>query len=176
MSYAIELNFDAVGEALVLALWREVAALGATSMIGSDSRPHISLAVAESVETRAVAGLLDQFANGTKAFPLSLASLGIFPGAEPVLFLAPKVTAELLQMQRAFLVKFDPLAKNIWPYYLPDGWVPHCTLTMGIRPEALGAAYKICGAAVKPLEVRVVGISLIEFHPVRKLHDAALAG
>jgi 2'-5' RNA ligase len=175
VSYSIELYFDGPSDSRVRSIWSKVANLGAATMIESDSRPHVSLAVAESLEVGAVIPMLDRFARANKRFPLSLPAVGLFPAAEPVVFLAPKVTADLLELHRDFMAEFVPLAEGIWPYYMPEAWVPHCTITMGIRAESVGLAYAACHTSGLPLEVHVVGMSLVEFVPVKQLHETAFA-
>jgi len=52
-------------------------------------------------------------------------------------------------VHRTFHDVFADLREDQWPYYLPDSWVPHCTLAINIKWEevhkALDNVYGITG-------------------------------
>jgi 2'-5' RNA ligase len=175
MGYAIEMFFDSVSESRVFSLWDGVARFGAPSMRNGDSRPHVSLAVADSVDQSAMRELLDSLAGTVKSFPLSLASLGLFASSERVPYLAPQVTPELLAFRERFFDHFSAVARGVWRYYAPTAWMPHCTLAMGVSLEQLGPAFDACQSFGLPLACTVSEIGLAEFSPVKHLHVVSLA-
>src|ERR1035441_6828898 len=67
-------------------------------MRDSESRPHVSLAVAESLDLPATHELLDRFGRCTNTLSISLRSLGFFVFRGRIAYLAPKVTPELLAL------------------------------------------------------------------------------
>lgn len=170
MRYAIEMYFDTASELQLYSLWDEFAKFGAPSMRDSESRPHVSLAVADSVDLSATHELLDRFGRSTKAFPMSLRSLGFFVFRGRIAYLAPKVTPELLALHGDFFSQFSVLASRIWQHYEPAVWVPHCTLAIGLLPQYLPPACDACEAFGLPLDCRVVEIGLTEFElpPVKR--------
>jgi len=162
MPIALELHFDRDGEERV----RSWAAVRSPAGMGSESVPHVSLLVAESIDLPAAKPRLDRFAAATRRFSLSLSAVGIFPGNPPVVFLAPKVTRDLLNLHERFVGEFTLLVSGIWDYYLPGNWVPHCALGIAVPPTDLSGL---------PLTVRVSGLILIEFPDYKRLHHSALA-
>ena len=173
--YAIEMFFDTASELRLYSLWDEFARFGAPSMRDGEARPHVTLAVADSVDLPATHELLDSFARTAKPFSLSLASLGLFPCSERIAYLAPKVTPELLALHGRFFDRFSGVARGIWQHYAPATWVPHCTLAMGLLPEQLVPAVDACQAFGLPLICTVVEIGLAEFRPVKQLYGVFLA-
>lgn len=175
MPYAIEMYFDAETDIRIRALWEEFASIGASFMRDSGARPHVSLAVCESVDLPAATQLLDHFAGETSRFPIAFSSLGVFPAEAPVAFLAPKVTAELLALHARFFPAFAALARDCWFHYSLSQWVPHCTLAMGLEPHHMGRALDICHAAGLPLVGIVSEIGLTKFLPIEHLHATPFA-
>jgi len=175
MGYAIEMYFDAASELRLYSLWDEFARFGASSMRDGESRPHVSLAVADSVDLPATRQLLDSFARTAKPFSLSLASLGLFPCSERIVYLAPKATPELLALHGRFFDRFASVAGGIWQLYAPATWVPHCTLAIGLLPQQLVPAVDACQAFGLPLACTVAEVALVEFRPVKQLHAVPFA-
>jgi 2'-5' RNA ligase len=174
MPYAIELCFDCASDARVRRLWEEFAEIGAPFMRDIGARPHITLAVCESVPVPATSELLDHFGSATPALPVELSSFGLFAAAEPVAFLAPKATPELLSLHARFYSEFSALAHECWTLYSPSHWVPHCTLACDFPPSKLAPAFEICRAAQLPLKCTISEIVLVEFHPITRLHATPL--
>jgi 2'-5' RNA ligase len=175
MGYAIEMFFDSASESRIRSLWDALAAPGAYPMTNGDSRPHISLAVANSVDVPAVRLLLEDFARGSMAFPLSMESLGFFLSKERVAFLAPKATPELLALHARFFEQFSAVASGIRQIYSPSTWVPHCTLATGILPQQIALAVDACQSLGLPFGCTVVEIGLVEFPIVKQLYLARFA-
>lgn len=176
MPHAIEMFFDPASDARIRDIWRELAPLSSPSMMELGSRPHVSLAVCDSADIPAVCRLLDRFAESTAPFPILLSSLGLFAAADPIAYLAPKVTRGLLSFHADFFAEFETVTSNCWPHYDPCRWLPHCTLATGILPQDLGPVFEICRAAHLPIECTVTEIGLVEFRPVKQLHAAPLSG
>ena len=174
MGYAIEMFFDNASESRIRALWSEFARFGASSMQDSNTRPHVSLVVAETVDLAAMRDLLDTCSRSTKSFSLSLASLGFFATSERVAYLAPKVTPDLLALHRSIYDQFSSHVSDFWPHYAPASWVPHCTLAMGQLPQPLGAAIDICQSIGLPVVCNVIELGLVEFPPVKQLYTVPL--
>ena len=102
MGFAIELFFDPAADAAVRTIWRALAdASHSPTMLEIGSRPHVSLAVCGALDAQRFRPVLEAFARET---PLEfvLASVGAFPTAEGVVFLAPVVTRRLLNLHQTF--------------------------------------------------------------------------
>lgn len=173
MPFAIEMFFDSGAESRLRALWNDIAAFGAAPMPES-ARPHISLAVCDSLDPSNARALLDRFTPHWPPLAIALASVGVFPSSG-VLFLAPKVTSQLLALHAAFFDKFQAMAVGFWEHYSPRHWVPHCTLAMNLAPEHLRSAHGVCAAFGLPLNCTLCEIGLVEFRPVRQLYAVPFA-
>ena len=150
MPYAVEMFFDKESDAQIRKIWRSLKESGISSwMEDSGSVPHVTLSVFGELDADEADRRLASFAEKVSGFPLVFASIGAFPTDEGVLFLAPVVTGELLRVHNAFHDFFADLREDQWPYYLPDSWVPHCTLAINIKKEeihkALDNVYGITG-------------------------------
>ena len=88
-------------------------------------RPHVSLTVTESLGDADLTVLSGTLANRQPV--LDLYVQGTFPG-DGALFFSVVVTAELLNLHRSVHESLREQPVQHWPHYLPDRWVPHCTL------------------------------------------------
>ncbi len=104
-------------------------------------------------------------------FPLVFASIGAFSTDEGVLFLAPVVTGELLRVHRAFHEVFADLREDQFPFYLPDSWVPHCTLAINMKREEVHKALEHVIKIYSPLCAEVDRVALVEYNPVKVLKE-----
>lgn len=175
MAYAVEMFFDRPSDSRIRAVWNEVAVIATPLMPRSSVRPHVSLAVCESVDVPAARQFLDRFASSTPSFPISLSAFGMFPGAEGVAFLAPKVTSDLLALHASFFTEFSALANGCWEHYSPAQWVPHCTLAANLLPQQIAPVLEICRAIPLPLACTVSGVCLVECRPSQELYATSLA-
>ena len=103
MGYAVELNLREDSAAQVVKLWEHLAKESINSlMLDVGAQPHISLAVFRDLAPEMLRADLRRFAELTRLLPVDLASAGMFPTAEGVVFLALVVTQELLEAHRRF--------------------------------------------------------------------------
>jgi 2'-5' RNA ligase len=169
--YAVELFFDPSADAAVRSIWRSLADGGVPSAIQDmGSHPHVSVAVTDELDVARFRPVLESLARETPALELALASVGLFPTSEGVVFLAPAVTRPLLDFHAQFHAQFQQFGGRSWPYYLPGNWVPHCTLAMGVSRESLPEALHLCLEAPLPIRGRIVQAALVEYRPVNVLY------
>ena len=165
MGYAVELLLEDTATKTIRDLF--VATNSLMSRIGAS--PHISLAVFDTVDPSGLISVVRSFASNTQAFNVRLSSVGIFPGEENVVFLAPVVTSELLKLHQSFHEQLKAAGLSSDPSYFPGSWVPHCTITMEERlPRMLDTVRSIHGEKVLG-EYRVSSIHVVEFRPVASL-------
>jgi 2'-5' RNA ligase len=167
MPYAVELALDPVTAAVVRRVWRELDDAGIESAARSGARPHVSLGIWEALHHEGAAPELARFAAETRPIPLTFTSVGLFPGA--AIFLAPTVTAELLELHAGFHRRFGGFGQRSWEYYWPGHWVPHCTLAMDLETRQCDRVLTIAGRAPLPLPGRLVEVGIVEFRPVKQL-------
>lgn len=161
MVAALELYFDSRAQSRVYTLWDALESVGVPSLRAvthQRHRPHISLAVADSLDADAVAAALD----GLPPAPplrLSLSYVGQFAGG--VLFLGPAASAELAAHHAEVIGRLDAAGVAVADMYRPGAWVPHCTLSMICRGEAISRAVPRC-MDVLPLELTISGAAVAD--------------
>jgi len=174
MPYAIELALDPDSAAVVRRVWQELAVAGMEYMAASGAQPHVSLGIWESIDRDRAEAELARFAAETPPVRITFASVGLFPRV--AVFLAPTVTADLLELHAGFHARFARLGEAPWAHYRPSVWVPHCTLAMDLSADRFGDALAIAGHTPLPLEARLVEVGIVEFRPVKQLVSRALGG
>ena len=174
MPYAIELALDPTAAGVVRSLWRELEEAGITYVARAGAGPHVSLGIWDALDCDGADAELTRFAAETAPIPLTVPSVGLFPGVG--VFLAPTVTAELLELHASFHRRFGPLGQAPWDHYRPGVWVPHCTLATDLEPDQFDRALAIAGRAPLPLQCRLVEIGIVEFRPVKQLVSRVLGG
>jgi 2'-5' RNA ligase len=177
MPFAIQLFFDPASDAAVRRLWAELASAEVPFPLqDSGNRPHVSLAIYSELNTALCAGLLNSFAQTHSPFALTIASLGIFPGEQAVVFLAPIVSSSLLDLHRQVHQLLQDTGTLPSAYYLPGRWTPHCTLATRVSPQLLSQALAVGLAMSFPLPISIEEIGVIEYPPVKHLFSFRLTG
>ena len=174
MPYAFELALDPASAAVVRRVWRDLDGAGIGYMARSGASPHVSLGIWETIDREGAQAELARFAPQTPPIELTLASVGLFPRV--AVFLAPVVTAELLELHACFHRRFEHLGRALWEHYRPGAWVPHCTLAMELAADRFGEALAIAGRVPLPLAARLIEIGIVEFRPVKELVSCPLGG
>jgi 2'-5' RNA ligase len=177
MPFAIQLFFDPASDSTVRHLWAEIASRGLPFPLrDSGNRPHVSLAIYRQIDATVCADLLNSFAQTQAPFALSIASLGIFPGEQAVVFLAPIGSPHLFDLHRQVHQLFQDTGVLPSPYYLPGQWTPHCTLATRVPPQFLSQAVEVGLGMAFPLPISIAEIGVIEYPPVTHLFSFPLTG
>lgn len=171
MGYAIELNLSKDSAARVVKLWEGLARESINSaMLDLGAQPHISLAVFERLDPALLREDLNRFAEVTPPLSVVLSHAGAFPTAEGVVFLAPAVTQELLEVHRRLHRVLWDRGAECAEYYRPGIWVPHCTVAIGVAPGKIGAAIETCLRSEIYGPVEMDEVSLVDFPPVHEIY------
>ena len=166
MPFAVELYFDIRGEERIYDAWKVLQKAGiGSSLRDAGYRPHVSLGVCNGFESSAFEGELSTFAASVAPFSLLLSSVGIFPGAQGVIFLGVTVTEHLLDVHAAFHKIFKKHAQEQSEYYAVEKWVPHCTLAFDLSERQIAEAVPICRGIPLPISAGVKEIGLMEVSP-----------
>ena len=166
MPFAVELRFDAQAEERICDAWKAIHEAGiGPSLLDAGYRPHVSLGVCNHLEPNAFAEVLSTFAASVAPFSLLLSSVGIFPGAQGVIFLGVTVTEHLLDVHAAFHKIFKKHAQEQSEYYAVEKWVPHCTLGFGLSERQIAEAVLTCRSVPSPISAEVKEIGLAEVSP-----------
>lgn len=177
MPFAIEMFLDPASAGTVRQIWSELAGIGvAPRMHQSGARPHVTLGASDRLDVDACSRFLADFAATNAAPAVRFSSIGIFAANPAVVFLAPVITSDLLALHRSFHHRFPDFADNPWVHYLPDQWVPHCTLAMECSPAVVPRAVKVCGTIHMPLDGHLDEVGVVEFRPVGHRSTFRFAG
>ena len=176
MTFAIQLFVDPVSDTAVRSVWEELATTGLSHMRDSGNRPHFSLALYRELDVSVYASLLTSFAQTHAPFVLTIVSLGMFSEEQFVLFLAPIVIPDLLDLHREVHALLQGTGAYPTLYYLPGYWTPHCTLATRVPPHLVYLVVVIGLEISFPLHFRIEEIGLIEYPPVKHLFAFRLTG
>ena len=135
MKYAIEMYFDKNTEDKIMSLAQKVADHGfSTKFLEWKTKPHVTLAIFNDVDEQRCIELLQEFTRGKTQIPTFLDSVGMFNDTKTI-FLNPTMTRKMYQLQEDLHVAMEEFDKKGWDWYLPDGWVPHCTIALNGEDE-----------------------------------------
>ncbi|MBC8059099.1 MAG: 2'-5' RNA ligase family protein [Clostridiaceae bacterium] len=121
----------------------------------TDIPHHITLAYFETRLEDEIRELLQEVCARTKSFDLSFNHIGLF--GLKVLFLAPNVNYELLQLHKD--LDRDGIKSS-------QGWTAHTTILID-ETEIIQKALPLVAQSFQQLNGRVESVSLYEFFPTR---------
>ena len=103
-----------------------------TNIIGTNQlagvEPHITLADYNELDVHLYTEKLEEFvAVQENMAAITFPSVGIFP-TNGTIFLAPTITDGLLRLHHSYHDYFKTFHDNLNSYYVPEKWVPHCTI------------------------------------------------
>lgn len=116
---------------------------------------HITLTCFDTSRENEIKKLLQDVCAKTKSFGLTFNHIGLF--GLNVMFLAPNVNYELLDLYRSF--DKDSIRDG-------RGWTAHMTILLG-DDENIQKALPLIAKNFQQLNARVVSVSLYEFFPTR---------
>ncbi len=129
---------DSTYDAQVERLWAELDADFGVRGVYVTPYPHVSYHVAAQYDLLRLDPILQRMAGETAPFRLRTAGLGVFTGAQPVLYLPVVRTAPLSLVHAALWQAIAPAAGGSNGYYHPDQWMPHITIGFGdVTPDRL---------------------------------------
>lgn len=174
MAFAVELNFDPETEDILYAAWHRLAKQGLGPPPPSDAiRPHVTLSVALNVDEAHFVAWLTKFVGQCRSFDVLFQSIGLFPTAEGVVFFAPTVTSELLDLHHRFHRAQPDGWQGIVEYYTPGQWVPHCTAALGLTSAQLPDALALCMQTPLPLSGRFTALAVVEIQQQTQVRPLA---
>lgn len=154
LPYAITLRLDCASAAVVTAIARPFLEVGWSPPVAIYP-PHVTLcAYPNDAPLHQLRATIERLAARWQKLPIALASLGIFIGPPPVLFLAPVVTAALLARYAELSAALPRMSAD--PHFQPTAWVPHVTLAIAsqdVRPALTDLPALPIPAALDRLEL-----------------------
>jgi len=167
MAYAVELYLDAETQGSLREVWKAIAEAGiSSSMLGEGFYPHLTLGIANQLDSASLWPALSNLAQQTCSIEFILSHIGVFPNPDGgVVFFGATVTRELHELHQSFHNIFDQYAQDTWSYYQVGKWVPHCTVAFGLTQAGITQAVSVCMQVQLPVQVRVEGIGVAEVFP-----------
>ena len=157
--------FDCETEEQIYQLWEELAESGLSTYHvdknGSRKRPHITLAGYDELDVNHYAKSLKAFLEQRKPFDIHLSTIGTFLNSD-ALFLNPVMTKEFYQFHQDYHNVFASFQDNDLSFYLPDRWIPHCTIANHIGHDNLLKAFHHISQSFRPIKAKVSEIALIK--------------
>lgn len=154
-------QFDKETEEKLGRIYKELLEAGFVGNQTPNLPYHITLGTFESEKANELKELLKKVASSTSKIQVSFNHIGLF-GME-VLFAAPSVSHELLNLQKEF--------NNNYANDLT--WAPHTTIIID-KPEVIQKAIPIVAESFSSFSGYIEGISLYEFWPTRFISEERL--
>ncbi|HEX3497975.1 MAG TPA: 2'-5' RNA ligase family protein [Stellaceae bacterium] len=171
MPIAVTLDLDAVTASRIEPLWDALerdSALPTTRRLGV--RPHLSLAVYETLDPSALLVRLDGFVQRLTRVAIRFASIGLFAdGPAATIFLGPIADRVLLDLHGAFHHEFADCVDRCISHYRPLHWVPHLTLAHDVAAIALPQAVARLADPMTPFAGTLDVLSVVRYLPVEPL-------
>ncbi|HPF87064.1 MAG TPA: 2'-5' RNA ligase family protein [Candidatus Limiplasma sp.] len=155
--YAIA-QFDAQTQQRLSALYLQLVNAGFTGTQTKGIPYHITLGTFDVADEALVASRAQAAARNARAFSIRLAFIGLF-GLD-VLFLAPAVKRQLLDLHQAIVPCGDSADEH--------PWVAHTTLLMD-TPDVIRQAVSVAAQHFIPFRATVESIGVYEFFPEREV-------
>jgi len=176
MTYSIGAYFDHETELNIERIWEELANTQVAEYLHlSNNRPHITLSIFDNLDLEKTSQLMCVLAEEFSVIDISFQSVGIFPSS--TVFLAPLISMPLLKLQRKLhneLTSFSKLPES--PYFLPDQWVPHCSVAIDFQSDNLiRVVQKVVEVVHLPLDGKITELGLTSYRPVVHLMKCGLS-
>jgi RimJ/RimL family protein N-acetyltransferase/2'-5' RNA ligase len=171
-TYAFVGYLDTETETRFRELWENLSANNITQygVETKGKRPHITIADYDNLDKNRFINLLNEFYNNKSKVEISLNLLGTFINTG-TLFIAPTLSAELLDFHRTHHNWFKEFNENEDSFYLPGKWSPHCTIASRLNDESMLQAFGYCRNKINKLYAKLNEVALIEV----KLNEDGIA-
>lgn len=177
MQYAIELYFDPATEQKLRQLCEHLAEEKiSTKFLEWKTRPHLTLACFNDVDEDECIERPKAFAESHSPMSAWLGSVGMFTDSKTI-FASPVMTSAMYQFQRELHECMQGFDTKGWEWYLPERWVPHCTIALTGEEEE-NAFYHASELVLREFQktagvFTAVGLVKVSF-PVQEIFTAAL--
>lgn len=168
-TYAIVLYYDNTTNKIIGNMIERAATLSGNSyMLDINIPPHVTLGCFFSNEQADLLVKVESFAKSVTPFEVTFHSLGAF---EPYVLFASPIKDECLTQLNALL--HESLLNSYEPAentnYLPDKWMPHCSLAVRLNAEQFTKAKAIESEIALPFTALVTKIALAKCNPYNEI-------
>ncbi|MFJ7935579.1 2'-5' RNA ligase family protein [Sporosarcina sp. NPDC096371] len=161
--YAIIAVFDEKTEQIIKDIWKELKDLSISfyAYEVENRKPHITLASYMDINIAEYVRQMEVFYKDQESINVSLNSIGSFMNSG-TLFFSPTVTKDLFELHSDHHKEFKQFNDDPSSLYLPDRWIPHCTIANRLSPEKLSEAFNYCSKRNNTLFAQIKEIALID--------------
>ncbi|PGL73273.1 2'-5' RNA ligase family protein [Bacillus sp. AFS055030] len=161
--YGVVALFDAKTEQIIKDIWTELREKSISFYADEvvDRKPHITLASYHDLDKLSFIEHLDDFYENKQEIEISFTSIGSFLNTG-ILYFSPIVTKHLIEFHENFHIQFRQFNDDPNSMYLPEKWVPHCTLANRLLPDKLVEAYNYCLHRNDTIVGKIQEIGIIE--------------
>ncbi len=155
--------FDDKTEEMIQKIWKELTVKDISYYEEeiNDARPHITLGSYSELDKEAYIQSLEAYYDHKEPIDITFNTVGSFMNFG-TLFLSPTVTRKLLDFHSSHHDYFHFFHETANPLYLPDSWIPHCTLANKLSPAKLAQGFEHCLERGDLIEAKITAVALIE--------------
>ena len=155
--------FDQKTEQKVEEIWTQLSenSIAFYSQEMQDARPHITLASYYDLDEDEYIRLMDDFYADKLSLNITFNTIGSFMNYKTI-FLSPIMTKELMNFHSDHYEYFKKYHVQANTNYLPDQWIPHCTLANKISTNKLSEAFHYCLNNHQTIEGKIIEIALVK--------------
>ncbi|MFS0615631.1 2'-5' RNA ligase family protein [Lederbergia ruris] len=162
--YGLIALFDERTEQLIRDIWKELKerSISTYAYEVEDRRPHITLAIYNNIKNKTdFIKQMDVIYKNQLAIDIKFNAIGSFlkSGA---LFFSPTITEDLINFHSNHHKNFKRYNDDPNSLYLPDNWIPHCTIANRLSPEKLAEAFRYCSQRNSTIFGKIVELALID--------------
>ncbi|GEM_PF-1324627 len=171
---AIEGFFEEHGDQVVRQLWSSLAEQDvSTFMVDKPYIPHITFGGVLDDKFADMKTQLTSFAKQFSPVPVNMPHFGVFTSPFQVLFLGVTVTDTLHDLHRQFYKQCsDNLDMTL--LYVPEFWIPHCTLAFQLDDSTMLKALNTCRSQPLPVNTLINRLAIVESTTGEVLYSVVL--
>lgn len=161
--YGLIAIFDETTEQIIKDIWKELKerSISFYAYEVEDRIPHITLAGYNDLNPSYFTKQMDVFYEGKQAIDITFNTIGSFLNSG-ALFLSPTVTTELIEFHSNHHKIFEQFNDDPNSLYLPNRWIPHCTIANRLSPEKLSKAFDYCSKRNATIAGQIKEVALID--------------
>ncbi|WP_197089611.1 2'-5' RNA ligase family protein [Bacillus sp. SA1-12] len=143
--YGFKAIFDENTEQMIKDNWKELKenSISFYAYEVEDRKPHITLASYIDLNKADFIKQMDVVYDYKPTIDITFNTIGSFLNSG-ALFFAPTVTNDLLEFHSNHHRNFEQFKDEPNSLYLPDNWIPHCTIANRLYPDQLSKAFNYC--------------------------------
>lgn len=104
-----------------------------------------------------------------KIFKVNFSSIGILPFEKSVVYLSPVMDSNLYGIHKRFYKFFENESLDYVDYYLPEKWIPHCTVASRLNIKEVINSVITMKYEFKVIKALVKYVGVIQGDPVKEI-------